>query len=200
MTEGEPLIASDPASVDDAYHSVLLERAMERSQGRMPVPSPEPELSVPRSSPLPRGPLDPDAGILPLTPTNASAPRRNSRRRPSARPPYLRQKPKTNKATFLYRFYDADDVLLYVGITDNLAERTWSHARASTWMEFAVRSTVERYLKRSVAEEREIAAIRGEGPLFNLAYNDGPDGDRRVVDYLIEHDRRDLLRADVSRG
>ena len=112
----------------------------------------------------------------------------------------MRRTPKTNRATFLYRFYDAADVLLYVGITDNLAERTWSHARASTWMEFAVRSTIERYMKRPEAEAMEVAAIRAEGPLFNLAYNDDKDADRRVVDYLIEHDRRDLLAPAVSRG
>jgi len=33
-----------------------------------------------------------------------------------------------------------------------------------------------------------------------LAHNTEKDADRRVVDYLIEHDRRDLLAPAVSRG
>jgi predicted GIY-YIG superfamily endonuclease len=157
------------------------------------------------SNPRPSRSPDPDPGILALIPADApraTGSRRAGRRRTSrgSVPPYLREKKRTNKTTFLYRFYDTNDVLLYVGITDNLIERTWSHARASTWMEFAVRSTVERHAKRPDAEAAEIAAIQGERPLFNLAYNDDKDGDRRLVDYLLKHDRRDLLRADVSRG
>lgn len=157
----------------------------------------------PDPAPAKRPGLDP--GSTPLVPTDVShtpRPKHASQRRSAgvSLPPYLRERPRANKATFLYRFYDAKDELLYVGITDNLIERTFSHARASTWMEFAVRSTIERHAKRRDAEEAEVAAIRGERPLFNLAYNDDTDGDRRVVDYLIEHDRRDLLRADVSRG
>jgi excinuclease UvrABC nuclease subunit len=113
---------------------------------------------------------------------------------------YPRRPKRTNKSTFLYRFYDADDVLLYVGVTDSLTDRTSSHALASSWMEFAVRSTIERYKTRHDAEEMEVAAIRGERPLFNLAYNDDPESDRRLVDYLIEHDRRDLLAPVLSRG
>jgi hypothetical protein len=67
-------------------------------------------------------------------------------------------------------------------------------------MEFAARSTIEKYDSRREAEECEVSAIRTERPLFNLAHNDEPGAERRLVDYLIDHDRRDLLQPVVSRG
>lgn len=91
-------------------------------------------------------------------------------------------------------------MLLYIGITVDLESRTLEHAWSSSWMDFAVRSTIERYKTRREAEEKEIAAIKAECPLFNIAHNDVPNGERRVVDYLIEHDRRDLLKVATSRG
>lgn len=148
------------------------------------------------------GPIDSEVQTpLPNAPLTPTLPMRSTRRRP---PPKLRpssNRPRrTNKATFLYRFYDADDVLLYVGITDDLGERTFNHARSSSWMDFAVRSTIERYMSRREAEKHEVDAIRAERPLFNVAHNDDPNVEGRLVDYLIEHDRRDLLRVAVSRG
>lgn len=179
---------------------------MAKGENAMPLDLPEdprmsPGVLLPEASPILAPSPDPEPSWATPSPRPVRSPRssRSARRRPS-QPPYLRRTPKANTATFLYRFYDADDVLLYVGITDNLLERTWSHARASTWMEFAVRSTVEQHAKRGDAEEAEITAIRGECPLFNQAYNDDRDADRRIVDYLIEHDRRDLLVPAVSRG
>jgi predicted GIY-YIG superfamily endonuclease len=177
MANGEPSAKPLRTLADDPSASTLLPAVPSE---RTSSPSPDPRYLTP----------------LP----NPSRSKRGARSRSSSAVPYLRRTRKANKSTFLYRFYDAAGVLLYVGVTDNLAERTWSHARASTWMEFAVRSTIERYAKRTEAEEMEVAAIRGEGPLFNLAHNDDRDADRRVVDYLIKHDRRDLLAPAVSRG
>lgn len=137
--------------------------------------------ALPRSSPDPR-------------------PKRSTRKRPPGSPLPRPSRPRTNKATFLYRYYDDADVLLYVGVTDNLGDRTDSHARSSSWMDFAVRSTIVRFTSRREAEEHEVLAIRTEWPLFNTAHNDDPNAERRLVDYLIEHDRRDLLRVSVSRG
>lgn len=102
--------------------------------------------------------------------------------------------------TALYRYYDAQDRLLYVGITDGLAVRIASHIKASSWMDFAARSTIERHPTRKAAADMEREAIEGERPLFNSVYNDHPVGRRRLVEYLIEHGRTDLLVADVSRG
>jgi len=102
--------------------------------------------------------------------------------------------------TALYRFYDPDDRLLYVGISDHLASRHMSHVAESSWMEFAARSTIERHPTRREAADAELFAIKAEGPLFNRQHNESPDAVRRLVEYLIEHNRTDLLAPAVSRG
>ena len=102
--------------------------------------------------------------------------------------------------TKLYRWYDEDDLLLYVGISDKLGSRTRGHAMGSSWMDFAVRSTIERYPSRPAALAIEEAAIKAEKPLFNFQHNQSPDAQRHLVHYLIKHGRTDLLTPSVSRG
>lgn len=156
------------------------------------MPSEEPVYGKVLSPPDRRMAI-PDAPLIPnLKPSSRAPSRRGSSHR--------RSRPRTNKSTFLYRYFDEDDELLYIGITDNLADRTHEHAWSSSWMDFAVRSTIERYKTRKEAEELEVQAIRSERPLFNMAHNDAPGAERRLIDYLIDHDRRDLLAVAVSRG
>ncbi|MFG1963037.1 hypothetical protein [Nonomuraea sp. NPDC049028] len=102
--------------------------------------------------------------------------------------------------TALYRYYDERGSLLYVGITDKLFTRTMSHVESSSWMDFAVRSTINRFPSRKEAETAEREAIKTEGPLFNSQHNDTPEARKRLVEYLIEQGRTDLLVAAVSRG
>lgn len=102
--------------------------------------------------------------------------------------------------TALYSYYDADDVLLYVGITDNLHERTYAHVKRSSWMDFAARSTVERFPTREAAEAEEEERIRTLSPLFNSRHNEHPGAPLRLVEYLVKHGRVDLLAPAVSRG
>jgi hypothetical protein len=67
-------------------------------------------------------------------------------------------------------------------------------------MEFAVRSTIARYPTRPEAKAAETVAIKTERPIFNKHENDTPDARRRVVEYLIERDRLDLIAPAVTRG
>jgi predicted GIY-YIG superfamily endonuclease len=103
-------------------------------------------------------------------------------------------------ATALYRYYAEQDALLYVGISDELWRRTEAHTKASAWMDFAVRSTIERHSTRKEAEAAETAAIKAEQPLFNDIHNRTPEAKARLVAFLIEHGRADLLAPSVSRG
>jgi hypothetical protein len=102
--------------------------------------------------------------------------------------------------TALYRWYDAEGVLLYIGITDQLSARHRSHAKKSSWSDFAASSTVERFPTREAALDGERLAIQEERPLFNHVHNDAPDAQQRLVEYLVRHDRLDLLAPAVSRG
>jgi predicted GIY-YIG superfamily endonuclease len=107
---------------------------------------------------------------------------------------------KPPSGTALYRWYDERDRLLYIGISDGLTGRVSDHVSGSSWMDFAARSTIERIADRSEAERAEIAAIKAEHPLFNHQHNNTPEARRRLVEYLIERDRLDLLAPAVSRG
>lgn len=100
----------------------------------------------------------------------------------------------------LYRWFDWDDRLLYVGITRDMATRQGSHALKSSWSRFSARCMVERAPTRAVIEAMEYSAIKSEKPLFNHTHNDTPEARQRLVAYLVEHGHLDLLAPAVSRG
>jgi predicted GIY-YIG superfamily endonuclease len=100
----------------------------------------------------------------------------------------------------LYRWFDADDRLLYIGITGDLGVRTAAHTKGSSWMDFAASRSVQHYWDRFTVERAEVKAIKQERPLFNRQHNDTPEARQRLVEYLIEKGRTDLLRPAVSRG
>ena len=104
------------------------------------------------------------------------------------------------QSTALYRWFDAANLLLYVGISDNLSDRAGNHFKRSSWMDFTARSTVERFPSREKALEAETSAIKAEHPIFNERHNKTPEARRRLVEYLVEHDRLDLLAPAVTRG
>ena len=71
--------------------------------------------------------------------------------------------------TALYRFFDADGDLLYVGITRNLNLRLTQHAADKPWWASVARKTLVWYPSRSDAAHAEGKAIREERPQFNVA-------------------------------
>lgn len=74
-----------------------------------------------------------------------------------------------DRRTVLYRFYDADDVLLYVGISVDPKTRDYQHARQSVWWPKAARKEVCWYDTWIEADAAEKAAIVAERPLYNIA-------------------------------
>lgn len=104
------------------------------------------------------------------------------------------------KPTALYRYFDAADVLLYIGITEILHRRASAHFAYSSWMDFAIRSTIERFPNRSSGENAEAAAIKAELPLFNSQHADLEIVTPMLVAYLVDHERYDMLAPVLSRG
>lgn len=100
----------------------------------------------------------------------------------------------------LYRWFDWDNRLLYIGITRDLAGRQESHSRSSSWGRFAAACTVDRYPTRAAVETAERLAIEDEQPLFNHVFNDSPEARQRLVEYLVEKGHLDLLTPAVNRG
>jgi len=85
-----------------------------------------------------------------------------------------------NRRTALYRFYDADGCLLYVGITHDIEERWAQHAHYKTWWLDAVRHTVDWFGTRTPAHTAEVVAIRDEKPIYNGPARGGGDWRKRT--------------------
>ncbi len=101
-----------------------------------------------------------------------------------------------DRETALYRWYDEDSLLLYIGVSGNLSSRTKGHIKGSSWIDFAARSAIERHPNRAAALAAERTAIKTEGPLFNSQHN-SPEARERAAKYLAGHGRLDLLAQTV---
>jgi len=77
--------------------------------------------------------------------------------------------------TALYRLYDADDRLLYVGITNNLKARWRAHAKDKHWWPEVARKSIEWFETRKSAERVEKIEVEQENPVYNRNFN----GERR---------------------
>lgn len=68
---------------------------------------------------------------------------------------------------FLYRHFNTDGTLLYVGITNHIETRTKQHKRSSSWFSEVASTTVEDLPSRDHALALERVAIEHESPLHN---------------------------------
>lgn len=71
--------------------------------------------------------------------------------------------------TYVYRFYNSEDELLYVGITKSLEQRFRAHAKSKPWFGEVARSATERCRTLHVALAKESKAILTENPKYNKA-------------------------------
>ncbi len=85
--------------------------------------------------------------------------------------------------TDLYRFYSAENELLYVGVSWNVESRWHDHLCKKEWWPDVERATIEHFSTRHAAECAEKQAIRREFPIWNIAHND--EGDQEYIDILV---------------
>lgn len=71
----------------------------------------------------------------------------------------------------LYRMFDADNTLLYVGITNSLQRRLKQHSEEKPWFRRIDRIEIERFATRKEVEYAERQAIINEDPLHNIVFN-----------------------------
>lgn len=90
----------------------------------------------------------------------------------------------------LYRHFDLNGELLYIGVTADPARRWQQHREQSAWAPFVADGTVHWLGDRDRALVAERQAIARERPLFNQAR---PLGSRSVLSH-----RLDYLRNGVS--
>lgn len=74
--------------------------------------------------------------------------------------------------TSLYRHFNADGELLYVGISLNHLIRLYQHSNASPWFDEISNISVEHFPSREEAVQAELTAIKKEKPKHNKAHSD----------------------------
>ena len=86
----------------------------------------------------------------------------------------------------LYRYFDENDRLLYVGITKNQFSRLQSHAMSAKWFGLIHKATFRHFTSREDVKRAELKAIATENPLFNIQgiSPSHPGADRESLDWL----------------
>jgi hypothetical protein len=74
----------------------------------------------------------------------------------------------------LYRHYDADGVLLYVGISLNSIARLRTHKHSASWFSKIQRIEIEHFPDLRTAQQAEKTAISVECPKHNVMTYTGP--------------------------
>ena len=101
-----------------------------------------------------------------------------------------------DKPTLLYRLFDAEWNLLYIGVAFDLAKRLWEHASAQMWWPEVAHCTAALYGNREDAEAAEDAAIKAERPKCNVRGALGPERPRSAQQWT----RPERMRADLAAG
>jgi DNA-binding transcriptional regulator YiaG len=77
---------------------------------------------------------------------------------------------KEESACQLYRHFDTDGRLLYVGISLSAVARLSAHFRDAVWCDQIARVEIESFASRAEAEVAEVEAIRLEKPRYNIRH------------------------------
>lgn len=100
--------------------------------------------------------------------------------------------------TALYRLYDADGELLYIGISRKPEKRFEQHAACKNWWHLVARKVISSCPTEEAALRAEEAAITAEQPLY--------DGTRRIKDPTLprfaydDSADREALEARIRRA
>lgn len=73
-------------------------------------------------------------------------------------------------STSLYRHFDEQGKLLYVGISLSAVYRLKQHGSRSRWVSKICKVAIERFPTRDEAKEAEIRAIQSERPIYNRVH------------------------------
>ena len=73
-----------------------------------------------------------------------------------------------NKKHHLYRYYDKNNILLYVGISISAIYRLSQHKKHSIWFDDIATVKIETLASRDEAIDAEKKAISSENPLHNI--------------------------------
>lgn len=101
--------------------------------------------------------------------------------------------------TYVYRYYDADDALLYVGQTGNPARRHSSHRSNAAWFDLVARRELRGPVTKAWALMEEFVALGVESPRYNAQARNGhagPGSDHWAEAMAVAY--RELLNSDAA--
>ena len=80
----------------------------------------------------------------------------------------------------LYRMFDSDDNLIYIGLTNNPPGRFKQHSQDKSWWDSVKYIAVEQFSSRDELIAAERTAIETERPIHNVTFNRriGPSSDQ----------------------
>ena len=90
----------------------------------------------------------------------------------------------------MYRHFDKDDNLLYIGISINAVNRLRTHQTASGWYKSIHKIVIENYPSREELESAEIKAIQDENPKHNMCRYTGESGSFKGDGLTIEENEQ----------
>jgi predicted GIY-YIG superfamily endonuclease len=106
-----------------------------------------------------------------------------------------------DEPTALYRLYDANDALLYLGISWNPDFRLEGHQNDKHWSHLVARRTVEWYPSRPAALAAEATATAVEKPLHDSSWRKTRGGSRpQWLDPEGQKKVEDGLAAEIQQG
>lgn len=94
----------------------------------------------------------------------------------------------------VYRCFDADGDLLYVGASIQPLSRIWGHVVNSPWIHLVKTINVEVFEDKMVMAASEKKAIQDEGPRFNITYSKNPAKARCELEKLKASKERASIR------
>lgn len=96
--------------------------------------------------------------------------------------------------TAVYRLFDSDGCLLYVGISINPKARWGMHARDKSWWPEVAEKTIELHPNRDAAEAAERHTIAAEAPKYNVEHSTTRKRGDAMAEYAAKYDRPKQIR------
>ena len=100
--------------------------------------------------------------------------------------------------TKLYRHFDGEGALLYVGISLNAIVRLSQHKMQSHWFDKIANVTIESFETRDAALEAETRAIQEESPKYNIQKAQPSYRHNRDLDYVQRSIKASKEELDVK--
>ena len=99
----------------------------------------------------------------------------------------------SNPNTTLYRYFNSEGRLLYVGITGDNTKRQSQHRRSSFWFAEIASASFVHFDTRQEASQFEIRAIKEEQPLYNTQHLNSQKNDYNPAELLAKYHLLSML-------